>query len=242
MTSAPDPRLPLYEQVKDFIAQGVAQQRWKPGEAIPTEAELARQFQVAIGTVRKAVDALVTEGLLDRFQGRGTFVRRPEFNASLFRFFRFQSQSGERRVPESRIFGRDVLEAPAAVASALRLEPGGRVLRLSRLRLIDDAPVLSEEIWLPHALFRPLAEAEIESFGDLLYPLYEARCGQSVARAEETLTVAQADPIEARRLGIEPGAPVVVIERLAFNYEGRPIEWRRSQGAGAQFRYQVEIR
>jgi len=99
-----DKRLPLYQRVRDQIAQGIGK-TWRPGDAIPSEAELARTHRVALGTLRKALDILVAEGLLERFQGKGTFVRRANFNASLFRFFRFQTAQGERRIPESRIWG-----------------------------------------------------------------------------------------------------------------------------------------
>jgi DNA-binding transcriptional MocR family regulator len=81
--------LPLYQRVRDQIAQGIGK-TWRPGDAIPSEAELARTHRVALGTLRKALDILVAEGLLERFQGKGTFVRRANFNASLFRFFRFK--------------------------------------------------------------------------------------------------------------------------------------------------------
>ncbi len=237
-----DLRLPRYQQLRDDLAAQVARQQWRPGDAIPTEAELARLYNVAVGTVRKAIDVLVAEGLLERFQGRGTFVRRASFASSLFRFFRFQSESGERRIPESRILKRDVLDAPSAPAAGLQIETGAPVIRLTRLRLLDGAPLLAEEIWLPHARFEPLATLEPGAFGDLLYPLYEKLCGQIVASAEETLTAEAVNATYARLLRIQTGDPVMVIERIARGYDRVPLEWRRSRGAAAHFRYHVDIR
>ena len=127
--------------------------------------------------------------LLERHHGKGTFVRRPRLNSSLFRFFRFQSPSGERRVPESRILQREVLEAPSAVADALRLPAATPVIRITRLRLIDQNPVLAEEIWLPKDKFATILGLPSEEIGDLLYPAYEQYCGQVIASATETLTV-----------------------------------------------------
>uniref|UniRef100_A0A0S4TWP2 Alkanesulfonate metabolism utilization regulator n=1 Tax=Ralstonia solanacearum TaxID=305 RepID=A0A0S4TWP2_RALSL len=138
-----DLRLPRYQQLRDDLAAQVARQQWRPGDAIPTEAELAKLYNVAVGTVRKAIDVLVAEGLLERFQGRGTFVRRASFASSLFRFFhffRFQNERGERRIPESRILKRDVLDAPSAPAAGLQIETGAPVIRQTRLRLLDGAP------------------------------------------------------------------------------------------------------
>ncbi len=237
-----DLRLPRYQQLRDDLAAQIARQQWRPGDAIPTEAELAKLYNVAVGTVRKAVDVLVAEGLLERFQGRGTFVRRASFASSLFRFFRFQNARGERRVPESRILKRDVLDAPSAPAAGLQIETGTPVIRLTRLRLLDGAPLLAEEIWLPYDRFEALATLELDAFGDLLYPLYETQCGQIVASAEETLTAEAVNATYARLLRIQAGDPVMVIERIARGYDRVPLEWRRSRGAAAHFRYHVDIR
>ncbi|ATJ88228.1 GntR family transcriptional regulator [Ralstonia solanacearum] len=237
-----DLRLPRYQQLRDDLAAQIARQQWRPGDAIPTEAELAKLYNVAVGTVRKAVDVLVAEGLLERFQGRGTFVRRASFASSLFRFFRFQNERGERRVPESRILKRDVLDAPSVPAAGLQIKTGAPVIRLTRLRLLDGAPLLAEEIWLPYDRFEALATLELDAFGDLLYPLYEAQCGQIVASAEETLTAEAVNATYARLLRIQAGDPVMVIERVARGYDRVPLEWRRSRGAAAHFRYHVDIR
>jgi GntR family transcriptional regulator len=241
-TLSSDARLPLYQRLRDHLAGRIAAQDWRAGDPIPSEAELAAAHGISVGTVRKAIDCLVAEGLLDRQQGRGTYVRRARFNNALFRFFRFQTESGERKVPESRILQRKVVPAPSPVASALQLPEGEPVISLSRLRLVDAAPLLSEEIWLQQSRFSGLLDIEPSAFGDLLYPLYEARCGQVVASADETLTVEIANAMQARLLGRNDGEPLIVIERLAFDPERRPIEWRHSRGPADRFRYHAEIR
>jgi GntR family transcriptional regulator len=236
-----DERLPLYQRLRDEIADKVARNVWHPGEALPTEAELAAGHNIAVGTVRKAIDALVADGLVERQQGRGTFVRRPRFDASLFRFFRHRGLD-EQTVPGSRLLNREAVAAtPRDVATALKLPPGARTIRLSRLRLAGDTPFLSEEIWLPHTRFAPLLTVPENEIGDLLYPAYERLCGEVVARAEEVLTIGTADAESARLLGVEIGAPLVVIDRLALSFGGRPVEWRRSHGSAENFRYKVEI-
>ena len=237
-----DQRLSLYLRLRDEFAQRIASGQWLPGEAIPTEAELVLQFSASIGTVRKAIDLLVAEELLERFQGKGTYVRRARFDASLFRFFRFQNDAGERRIPEGRILHRHVLAAPSAVAAALRIPAGSEVIELTRLRLLDQRPLLAESIWLPKKLFGALLDMDTADFGDLLYPLYEARCHQVVASAEETLTAEAVSPEHARMLQLSAGAPVIVVDRLALGYDRRPLEWRRTRGPADQFRYHVEIR
>jgi GntR family transcriptional regulator len=197
-----------------------------------------------VGTVRKAIDALVADGLLERQQGRGTFVRRPSFDGSLFRFFRFQGDGRTGSViPESQLLGREVIQpTPDHVAAALRLQAHDKTIRISRLRLSSRVPVLLEDIWLSYRRFKPMLTAGKDEIGPLLYPAYERLCGEVVARAEETLTVGVADETDARLLDVAPGAVLIKIDRLAFGFDGRPLEWRRSHGRSDNFQYRVEIR
>ena len=239
---AADHRLPRYERLRDYIAAQITAQTWRLGDLIPSESELAASHDVSIGTVRKAIDRLVGDGLLERQQGRGTYVRRVHFNSSLFRFFRFQFQEGERTVPQARILHRKLVGAPAVPASVLRLREGDHVINISRLRLINGEPLLAEEIWLEAARFNAILELDTAVFGDLLYPLYEERSGQIVASADEVLTVEAANRMQARLLDRPVGAPLIVIERTAFDPERRPIEFRRSRGPADRFRYHAEIR
>ncbi|MBV4473434.1 MULTISPECIES: GntR family transcriptional regulator [Pseudomonas] len=237
-----DARLPLYQRLRDQLAEQIANNRWRPGEAIPTEAALSAEYQLSTGTVRKAIDALVSEGILERQQGRGTFIRRAQFQSSLFRFFRFQTVSGERQVPESRILSIEPIAAPSAVAQALGLPADAPVIRIVRVRLLDVKPVLAEEIWLPRQRFQALLEIDLSREGPLLYPIYEEVCGQVVASAEETLTAESVNDVHARLLQVAVNSPVIVIERLARDYAGSPLEWRRSRGHAEHFRYSVDIR
>ncbi|MXS18417.1 GntR family transcriptional regulator [Pseudomonas oryzihabitans] len=237
-----DARLPLYQRLRDQLAEQIANNRWRPGEAIPTEAALSAEYQLSTGTVRKAIDVLVSEGILERQQGRGTFIRRAQFQSSLFRFFRFQTVSGERQVPESRILSIEPVAAPSAVAQALGLPADALVIRIVRVRLLDVKPVLAEEIWLPRQRFQALLEIDLSREGPLLYPIYEEVCGQVVASAEETLTAESVNDVHARLLQVPVNSPVIVIERLARDYAGSPLEWRRSRGHAEHFRYSVDIR
>lgn len=235
-----DSRLPAYAQLRDELATRIASGEWKPDEAIPSENRLAAEYQLSVGTVRKAVEQLVVEGLLERRRGSGTFLRRPAFQASLFRFFQVRGAEGEpTSIPASRLLARLRVRAPKSVAAALGAED---VIRIVRIRSLSDAPVLAEEIFIPTALFpgfEGLAEAE---FGPLLYPLYAERFGVFITRAVDELSFSVADQKRARHLGIAEGDPVAVIERTAFDLESRPVEWRRAYGSAHQFRYRTEIR
>lgn len=169
------------------------------------------------------------------------FVRRPDFGTAFVRFIRFFGSAGDRRMPKSRILSREALVGPREVTEALHLSDGTQVIRLQRLRIHDGLPVLFEEIWLEEARFAPVLIME-ETQPQLLYPIYESLCGVIVARAEETITIDTANDEDAELLGLVVGRPVVLIDRLALGYDGRPVEWRRSRGPASDFRYKIEIR
>ncbi len=236
-----DARLPLYQRLAEALKSTIVDQRWRPGARLPSEKELATRYNVAPGTARQAVSQLTEEGILERRHGSGTFVRKPTFDASLFRFFRFQDKEGEREIPESRILNREVIPAPLAVSNALELEPESPVISISRLRLLSGQPVIAEEVWLDHTRFEAFMEMNEDDIGPLLYPLYDSHFGQIVARAKEYLTVEVAGSTYSHLLGISPTTPVIVIERLALGFDGRPIEWRRSRGRADRFQYHINI-
>ncbi|MEQ4617478.1 MAG: GntR family transcriptional regulator [Corticimicrobacter sp.] len=241
LPDAVDDRLPRYHRLRDDLKGRIAAGAWRPDEPIPTEIELARTYGVAIGTVRKAVDMLVQEGLLLRSQGRGTFLRRPRFDRSFFRFFRQVDAAGVRSVPVSRILSQAVEQPGERVRQALGLAPEQSVLRLKRRRSMEAGSVIHEDIWLPADRFVALQALQPDEYGNLLYPLYEEKCGEIVASARETLTIEPADAVLAAELGIEAGKPVAVIERIALGYDQLPIEYRLSRGAAEHFRYQIDI-
>ena len=238
-----DDRLPRYQRLRDQIAAGIAAQRWKPGEAIPSEAELAASHGVAVGTVRHAIDVLVAEGLVERAHGRGTFVRRPSFDRSLLRCLRIPGlEPGAAPALVSRILERAALKAPAEVADRLGLPVGEDCIRLVRQKLVDRHILRGEEIWLPRARFAAMLTVDLAAIGNDLYPAFERLCGQMVATAEETLTAEAVGPEHATLVGVPAGQPVVVIDRLTRGYDRQPLEWRRVRAPAAAFQFQSVIR
>ena len=241
-TLAGDNRLPRYQRLAETLRDAVSRQGWRPGERLPSEQELAALYDVAPGTVRQAITQLVDQGLLERYQGKGTFVRKPSFDNSLFRFFRYHGAADDRWIPESRILSRKAVSAPAAISQALGLRPRASVISMTRLRLHDSEPVLAEEIWLPRSRFQAFLDLPEDEIGPLLYPIYEAVCGEIVARAEEQLTAESCSAEHAQLLRITEGAPVIIIDRTAYGFDDTPLEWRRSRGKADKFQYHVEIR
>jgi GntR family transcriptional regulator len=237
---AGDPRLPLHARLRDDLARRIAAGEWTAEAALPGEAALARHYGVAINTLRRALEQLEREGLIERRQGRGTFLRRGALPGSLLRFFRLSApEDGGALLPEARILSRARCRLAAEAARALGLRPGHPGLHLRRLRLWGGQPLLYERIDLPLPAFAPLARLPEGEFGALLYPLYHALCGRLVVRAEDEISFTVADSETAAALGLPPGTPVVEIRRIAFAADGVPIEARRSRGPAARFRYRA---
>jgi GntR family transcriptional regulator len=212
---------------------------WPPGSAIPAEQTLAAEHGVALGTMRRALDLLAEQGLVERIHGRGTFVRSGLSGAPMLRFFRFGAEGNE--APTSRILARETLAAPADVARALGFGPGEQALRLKRLRSVGRQPALHEEIWLPLPLFAPLAVGDPADWGDLLYPLFADRCSVHVQRAVDTIAFGSLGAAHARALRLPAGHPCARVQRQAFDLAGRCVEWRVTLGDANAFHYTVSI-
>src|SRR5690348_5571546 len=123
LASTPD-RRPLYEQIKMLLTNSLVAGEWKPGEAIPSEMDLAARYHVSQGTVRKAIEELAAESILTRRQGKGTFVASHSEPSYQYRFLRMRAESGERVPPSNLFFGLERHRASREVARALALEEG----------------------------------------------------------------------------------------------------------------------
>ncbi|HWH41072.1 MAG TPA: GntR family transcriptional regulator, partial [Usitatibacter sp.] len=128
---------PLYAQVRARLIEAIAAGEWRPGEAIPSEADLARAFGVAIGTIRKAVDALVAERALVRRQGRGTFVTAHEGSRLLFHFFHIVAGDGRKVVPQVSTVGFERDRATRQTAAALAIAPHDKVIRIRNVLSLE---------------------------------------------------------------------------------------------------------
>jgi GntR family transcriptional regulator len=220
---------PLYEQVRARLIEGISTGRWKPGEAIPSESELAATYRVAIGTIRKAVDSLVAERALVRQQGKGTFVIAHDGGKLLFHFFHIVGRSGARSYPEVRTIGFRRDRADAHSARALAIAPHEKVIRIRNVLSLEGNPRIVDDITLPAALFPGLTEKIFLARDNTIYHLYQSRYGINVLRTDERLRAVLADAEEARLLNLEAGAPLLEIRRVALTFRDRPVELRVSR-------------
>ena len=221
---------PLYQQIKSLILNGLRLGEWKPGEAIPSEIELAARFRVSQGTVRKAIDELAAENLLLRRQGKGTFVATHTERQVQFRFLKLVPDSGP---PGSEgPAERDIVEckrsrANADVARALALKTGDAVLQIRRVLSFAGTPIILEDIWLPAAPFKGLTAERLANYQGPMYALFETEFNVRMVRAEEKIRAEPALNGLEQLLKIERGTPLLSVERIAYTYKDVPMELRR---------------
>jgi GntR family transcriptional regulator len=219
---------PLYGQIRALIERGLEAGEWAPGDAIPSELDLAARFGVSQGTVRKAVQSLAAENLLVRRQGKGTFVAtHTEERTSNFRFVRIRRDDGQPEYPRSRLIDLRRGRAGAEVARALALRPGDPLFVLRRVLEYGGVPSVLDEITLPAALFRGLTHERCAAYPGSMYGFFETEFGVRMLRAEERVHAVAADRASATLLRIAAGVPLLAVDRVAYTYGDRPVEVRR---------------
>jgi len=216
---------PRYKQLADVIRNAIEQGLLRDNQALPSERELADKYQVSRDTVRKAVRFLEERGIVYSDHGRGTFVA-PSIVRRMSRFIDSFSQDTQHRggVPGQRILTVEPVAASMGIAGLLGLEPGHPLLRIRRVRLIDGAPVGLHDAYFPLPRGAKLERSEIEQ-AESLYKLLTDKFGFSPAEAVENLSAATADAEDAQMLGIPPGAPILLCERITLSDRREPIEY-----------------
>lgn len=218
---------PLYQQIKQLLVRSLQSGEWKPGEAIPSELELAGRFRVSQGTVRKAIDDLATENLLVRRQGKGTFVATHAEEQIQYRFLRLMPDDGPVTGMARHFLDCRRMRAPADVARALGLKAGEPALMVRRTLWRNGQPVVLDEIWLPAVLFKGLTAERLAQYAGPMYGLFETEFGVRMIRAEEKIRAVAADESTAQLLQVPPGTPLLSVERLSHTYGDKPVELRR---------------
>ncbi len=237
---APDFR-PLYAQVRALMIARLVRGEWRPGEILPSEGRLAVEFGVSQGTVRKALDEMAAQNLVVRHQGRGTFVAQHSEAQALFHFWHIRDAKGVKELPTGQVLKLRAVRADRGQAERLALPARARVWEILRLRHLRNRPVILERIAVPVTLFPGLDLPVGRALPDELYVLYQEKFAVTVARAQEKLRAVAADKIDAKRLAVPAGSPLLEIDRVALSLDGTPVEWRLSRCNSANHHYYSEI-
>jgi GntR family transcriptional regulator len=216
--------LPYYAQLAAILRAGLDAGEWKPGEALPSEAELGSTYGLSRTAVRQALSELVLEGLVQREKGRGTFVREvavADLVVQEMRGFLDEMEGRGRRV-DTLVLRQEVVAVPPNVASSLSVPKTSEVLAIDRLRSIAGEPVVAVRTHLPLPRFAELVDTHLT--GQSLYRLLARKHGVQPTVGRRRIQAIAADDEQAGLLDIEVGAPLLEITAVGLDQDARPFE------------------
>lgn len=234
----PAPRVPKYYRLKKHLLEMT--ETLPAGTPVPPERTLAAEFDTSRTTVRQALQELVVEGRLERIQGKGTFVAKPKVAQTLQLTSYTEDMRAQGLEPTSRLLEVGYVTADDRLAALLDIKPGGRVLRIERLRLANGDPMAIEAAHLSAKRF-PALRRNLVKYNSLYAALREVY-GITVAEAEETIETSLATPREAGLLGSDVGLPMLLLSRHSYDAGGEPVEWVRSIYRGDRYKFVARLK
>jgi GntR family transcriptional regulator len=231
--------VPLYFQLKSYIQNQISSGGWKPGEQIPSEAELCRKFQISRTTIRQAISELVTQGKLKRTQGRGTFVAQYNIEKSLFFLAGFSAEMKMRGLkPSSKVLKFDTIPPSDLIVQRLQLKENEPVIFLRRLRLADGQLIAIHNCYLPFNRFFSIIHENPE---DSLISLLQNKFNTIAVRSIRTIESISCPAPEAKLLDIEVGFSILYDKGTIFDQNDQPFEYDECFYRGDRFSFNIEI-
>jgi GntR family transcriptional regulator len=234
-------KMPLHQQIYEILRGKILIGTWASKEMFPTELELMEEHQVSRATIRQVMERLVTEGLVYRHQGRGTFIAEPTLEEGLTRIISFTEDMRRRGLKSAtRILAKEILPANEDISEALKIQVGEEVAYLKRLRLANNEPMCIEESYIIHKLCPGIFEFDysLQSLRETL----ETNFGIRIKRAHQKIHAFVPGQEISKLLQINRPAALLVIERTSFNEWDLPVEFLRLYFRGDRYSLYNELR
>ena len=226
--------MPLWAQVSADLRRRCVSGEF--GVGVPGEHELCAEYEVSRHTVREALRALRSEGVISSHRGRGSIVR-PGFSQKVGTVYSlFRSVEAQGSVQTSTVLRLETARDPA-IALRLGLAEDALLVVLERIRCADGEPLAHDVSWLPHTLAHPILDADFRRTA--LYDELDTRVDIQIDAGSERMSAVLPEAELGRQLGLAPGAPTLYIERLA-SARGRPVEWRQTHVRADRFSVETE--
>lgn len=236
--------LPLFaqmtSQLREQLSRHLRSGEFKPGDLFATEKALCQKYRVSTITAKRVLDDLESEGLLVRHRGRGTYVAQPRVCQNLDHFYRFTTamlNQGLRPTCKNLSVGTATPET--SVSKVLGLGPGEKVVRIERLRLVNDEPFFLHNSYLPQRLFPGLEREDHE--GIALYDLLGRKYNVTPVRCQDTFEPVLLHRRAAVLLQVAPRSAAMLLERVAYTAEGIPVEFSRGVIRGDRCQLTVHL-
>jgi GntR family transcriptional regulator len=227
--------MPLYHQLRELLGEKIESGEWESGHRLPGEYDLAVEFQVSRATVRQAMQLLENQGLVERIQGRGTFVGRPKVANDLLSLWVF-APPRETEIKRLRL---EAVPVSSTVASKLEIPGNAEVYELERIILMEGEPLMLITSWLPKELFPNFEERYTEKFG--IARTISAYHNISGFHQHKEVEVTILDATEAGLLQVNPGAPGMLLTYLNRFADDRPFEYRKIIVRGDRCKYYADL-
>jgi GntR family transcriptional regulator len=233
--------VPLYYQFVEIVKGMLQTEQLLPGKQLPSINELSKQFSISRMTIRQGIAYLAREGVLVVKPGVGTFVASPKLvhdSLDLVGFTEEMNRLGQ--TPKTQVLEQVLIPASLKINEILGQEIGSPVVKVIRLRLSNDVPLLLETTYSVNSLCPGLDEADLVQ--NSLFSLYEHEYGLELAYAKQTIEATTANVLEANLLNVQIGAPMLLSEGTVYDRTDRPIEYFKSVYHGAYFKFEVQSR
>lgn len=231
--------IPLYYQLAEGLREQIQGGALKYGEQLPSERELGEQLGISRMTVRQAITYLAQKGTLVIKPGIGTFVAEPKFTYDALHLLGFSEEMhAQGREVSSRVLAQEIVPPPADVAASLQLKVGTETLKLVRLRLEGEIPLLLETSHISTKLCRGLEKQDLAR--NSLYTILETKYSIVLKWARQTFEAATANEYECQLFGVQPNTPMILVEGVAFSENNLPIEYFKAVYRGDRFKFELE--
>jgi GntR family transcriptional regulator len=219
-------KVPLYFQLKEQIKQNILRGEYKEGDLIPSEREFSNNYELSSTTIRRALNDLVQENFLDRKAGKGTFVRRRKVKRDLRKVLGFTKNMTEMGLtPTTKVLSQKLVTPNAFARERLRLAKTAKVVRLERLRLADDVPMMLETRYIRTDLCPGIEREELSSS---LWRTFEDKYGRKPNRHSQGMTIATVSGHAASLLTLNDNSLVFMIKGVTYVQDHEPIECEES--------------
>ena len=236
----PNRSIPLYYQLENILRSKIEGGEALPNHKLPTEQELSREYKISRATVRQALAALVSEGLLYRKQGKGTFVTEKASKTRSVKLTGFTEDIfTEGHQAEVRILEIRQVPAPERVAGVLRIPAGEEIMRFKRVRLVDGGPFSLVINYMVPEIGQKIVERELQHH--TILHLLEEKLGIPLGTIRHSVEAIKADVEVASLLGVSVFEPVLYIETAVYSVEGRAVEAVDTYFRSDRYRYTVEL-
>lgn len=225
-----------HELLRDALTE-LCRSELSPGDQLPSERELCEQHSVSRTTVRDAVGHLVSDGLLVRVPGKGTFVAERQIRSRLHLASFHQDMRRLGHIPSTVVFSAELALPPPATTSALGLRARDRAVHVRRLLRADATPIGLDDAWYHAGELPGLLDHDLSAS---IYDTIDQRYDKRLDRAEQTVRAVAADEVVATLVGIEPGSPVFLFDRISFHGD-TPLEHTRSWYRSDRYELQMSL-